>query len=93
MEQIDLETPLPIHILTPKNSGLTVSIDTINNNIEKVYIAKIKGIIKGEQINMLKNGVIIDGRKTEKCHVKLKKADLKFFKPAFYIFMRLLLLP
>lgn len=36
MEQIDLETPLPIHILTPKNSGLTVSIDTINNNIEKV---------------------------------------------------------
>ena len=47
-----------------------------NNNIEKVYIAKIKGIIKGEQINMLKNGVIIDGRKTEKCHVKLKKADL-----------------
>ena len=36
MEQIDLETPLPIHILTPKNSGLTVSIDIINNNIEKV---------------------------------------------------------
>ena len=27
---------MPIHILTPKNSGLTVSIDTINNNIEKV---------------------------------------------------------
>lgn len=36
IEQIDLETPLPIHILTPKNSGLTVSIDIINNNIEKV---------------------------------------------------------
>ena len=36
IEQIDLETPLPIHILTPKNSGLAVSIDTINNNIEKV---------------------------------------------------------
>lgn len=36
IEQIDLETPLPIHILTPKNSGLTVSIDTVNNNIEKV---------------------------------------------------------
>lgn len=36
IEQINLETPLPIHILTPKNSGLAVSIDTINNNIEKV---------------------------------------------------------
>ena len=36
IEQIDLETPLPIHILTPKNSGLAVSIDTVNNNIEKV---------------------------------------------------------
>ena len=48
-----------------------------NNKVEKVYVAKIKGIIKGEQINKLKNGVEIDGRKTEKCKVKLRKVDLK----------------
>lgn len=48
-----------------------------NNNIEKVYMAKVRGIIKGEEINKMKNGVLIDGKKTEKCRVKLKKVDLK----------------
>lgn len=48
-----------------------------NNKIDKVYIAKIKGIIKGHDINKLKNGVIIDGKKCEKCRVKLRKIDSK----------------
>ena len=48
-----------------------------NNKIDKVYIAKIRGIIKGDSINKLKNGVVIDGKKTEKCRVRLRKTDLK----------------
>lgn len=48
-----------------------------NNKIDKVYIAKIRGIIKGDAINKLKNGVVIDGKKTEKSRVKLRKTDLK----------------
>ena len=48
-----------------------------NNKIDKVYIAKIRGIIKGDSINKLKNGVVRDGKKTEKCRVKLRKTDLK----------------
>ena len=48
-----------------------------NSKIDKVYIAKINGIIKGDAINKLKNGVIIDGKKTEKCRVKLRKIDKK----------------
>ena len=48
-----------------------------NNKIDKVYIAKIRGIIKGDSINKLKNGVVIDGKRTEKCRVKLRKTDLK----------------
>lgn len=48
-----------------------------NKKIEKVYTAKVRGIIKGEQINQLKNGVELDSRKTEKCHVKLRRVDLK----------------
>ncbi len=48
-----------------------------NNKIDKVYVAKINGIIKGEEINKLKNGVEIDGLKTKKCKVKLKRTDLK----------------
>lgn len=49
-----------------------------NNNIEKVYLAKLKGIIKGEQINKLKDGVIIDEDvKVKSTRVKLKKVDQK----------------
>lgn len=43
--------------------------------VDKVYFVKIKGIIKGIEINKLKNGVIIDGKKTSKARVKLKSFD------------------
>ena len=36
-----------------------------NSKIDKVYVAKIRGIIKGDAINKLKNSVVIDGRKCE----------------------------
>lgn len=45
------------------------------NNIEKVYLAKIEGIIKGEQINRLKSGVEIDGIKVKASRVKLKRIN------------------
>ena len=47
-----------------------------NNKIDKVYIAKIRGIIKGDSINKLKNGVVVDGRKCEKARVKLRKTNI-----------------
>jgi len=45
------------------------------NEIDKVYIAKINGILSGKQINELENGVIIDNKKTSKCKVKIKSKD------------------
>lgn len=45
--------------------------------IEKVYVAKIEGILTGKEINKLKNGVVIDGRKTNKAKVKVRKVDKK----------------
>ncbi len=45
--------------------------------IDKVYLAKVKGIITGVEINKLKNGVKIDNFKTSKCRVKLKSFDKK----------------
>ena len=47
------------------------------NNIEKVYLAKVKGIIKGSDIYKLKNGVEVDGIKTSKAKVKLKEYNKK----------------
>lgn len=46
-----------------------------NNQVDKVYLAKLNGIIKGEQINQLKNGVMIDDILVKASRVKLKKVD------------------
>ncbi len=48
-----------------------------SNNIEKVYLAKVKGILTGSDIYKLKNGVIIDNFKTSKAKVKLKSYNKK----------------
>lgn len=47
-----------------------------SHHIEKVYVAKVKGIVKGDTINLLKRGVLIDGVKTAKARVKLRRVDL-----------------
>lgn len=48
-----------------------------SSNIDKVYVAKVQGILKGKDINILKSGVIIDGIKTSEARVKLMKTDTK----------------
>ena len=45
------------------------------SEIDKVYVAKLNGIIKGEQINKLKSGVEIDGQIVKASRVKLKKVN------------------
>ena len=47
------------------------------NEIDKVYIAKVEGILSGYDVKRLKNGIMIDGRKTAKCHVKVRSIDKK----------------
>ncbi len=46
-----------------------------SNKIDKVYLAKLEGIIKGEQINTLKNGVMLDDILVKASRVKLKKVN------------------
>lgn len=48
-----------------------------SSNIYKTYVARVDGIVKGYDIKRLKDGVMIDGVKTAKCHVKLKSVDAK----------------
>lgn len=47
------------------------------NNIPKVYIAKLEGIIDGYSIKKIKSGVIIDKVKVVPDRVKLKSVDKK----------------
>ena len=46
------------------------------NNIEKVYLAKLEGIIKKEQIDQLKKGVLLDEVLVKASRVKLKKINI-----------------
>lgn len=48
-----------------------------SNNVEKVYIAKIKGILTPGHKKTLETGVIIDGKKTDRAKVKIIKLDRK----------------
>ena len=48
-----------------------------SNKIDKVYLAKLEGIIKGEQINALKNGIMLDDVLVKASRVKLKKVNLE----------------
>ncbi|WP_276805024.1 pseudouridine synthase [Lactobacillus hominis] len=47
------------------------------NEVPKVYVAKIKGILKPEEIYSLKHGVKIDGKKSAPAKVKVRKTDYK----------------
>lgn len=46
-----------------------------SNEIDKVYVAKVKGIAKAEHIIPLEKGVVIDGIKTSPARVKLRKVN------------------
>ena len=45
------------------------------SNIDKVYLAKLEGIITGEKINLLKDGIMLDDEKVSASRVKLKKVN------------------
>lgn len=65
-------------ILLLTNDGeLTNLLIHPSNEIDKVYIAKINGIMSGVDIKKLESGVVIDGHKTSRCKVKVKKIDKK----------------
>lgn len=65
-------------VLLLTNDGvLTNAMLHPSNNIEKIYIAKIKGTLTGGHIKSLESGIVIDGKKTAKSKVKVLKVDRK----------------
>lgn len=64
-------------LLLTNDGELTNKLLHPSSKIEKVYIAKIKGIPTKGHINTLESGIIIDGKKTARSKVKIKKIDKK----------------
>ena len=64
-------------IILTNDGKLTNILSHPNNNVEKTYIAKIEGILSKENIDALKKGIIIDGRKCKPVRFKVRKKDLE----------------
>ena len=64
-------------IILTNDGELTNLLTHPKNKVEKVYVAKIKGIITKENLSKLCNGVVIDGKKTSKAKAKILKIDKK----------------
>ena len=64
-------------LLLTNDGELTNILTHPKNEINKVYIAKVEGILLGEQIKSLEKGVIVDNKKTSPCKVKVRKKDKK----------------
>lgn len=65
-------------LLLLTNDGCLTNILTHpKNKIDKVYIAKIEGVLSKEEIQSLEKGVIIDNYKTAPSKIKVKKVDKK----------------
>ena len=64
-------------IILTNDGELTNKLLHPSKEIDKVYLAKVSGIITGFEINKLKNGIKIDNYKTSPAKVKLKSFDKK----------------
>ena len=64
-------------ILLTNDGVLTNKLTHPSSHIEKTYVAKVEGLVSGYAIKKLREGIIIDGRKTSKAKVKLKSTDKK----------------
>ena len=60
-------------LLLTNDGDLSNKLTHPSNEIDKIYIATIKGEITKDDLSLLENGVIIDGRKTSPCKAVLNK--------------------
>lgn len=64
-------------LLLTNDGELTNLLIHPRNKVDKVYIAKVKGFFDKESALSMSRGVVIDGVKTSKCFVKLRRYDKK----------------
>ena len=65
-------------VLILTNDGeLTNILNHPSSEVSKIYVAKIDGIVEPFKVKKLEQGVIIDGVKTSKAKIRIKKLDKK----------------
>ena len=64
-------------ILITNDGELTNILTHPKSNVPKTYLAKLDKIITMEDYHKIKDGLLIDGRKVDVKHIKIKKTDKK----------------
>lgn len=64
-------------LLLTNDGNLSNLLTHPSHNINKIYSVKLSGIIKSSEVKELEKGIVIDGVKTKKSIVKIKKIDKK----------------
>lgn len=64
-------------LILTNDGNLTNLLTHPKNKIEKVYLAKVKGVINKEKLAQMCRGVMINGVKTSKAKARIKKIDKK----------------
>ena len=64
-------------LLLTNDGDLTNLLIHPSHEVEKVYLVKIDEVVNPSLVKSLSNGVIIDGKKTGRARVKIKKIDKK----------------
>ena len=64
-------------LLLTNDGELTNLLVHPRNQVDKVYIAKVKGLVVRDEILHLQKGVFIDGFKTSRSKARVKKYDKK----------------
>ena len=72
-------------LLLTNDGELTNILTHPKHNIEKIYKAKVKGIVTKEDIFKLKKGVIIENRKVEISYLKIKKINYENKNTTLYV--------
>ncbi len=72
-------------IILTNDGELTNKLTHPNNNIERKYLAKVKGFITKDDILKLSKGIIIEGKKTKPAKLKTKRYDKKTNTTYIYI--------
>lgn len=64
-------------LILTNDGELTNLLNHPSSEIQKVYVAKIEGIVEPYKVKKLSDGVIVDGKKTSKAKVRIKKLEKK----------------
>lgn len=67
-------------LLLTDDGELTFRLTHPKNEIPKTYLVRIEGSIGEQQLNKLRSGVVLDGKLTKRCKIKVVETDKEYTK-------------